>query len=173
MTPGHVPTNAADRPSAAEVTAVVRLVRAQRARLVNVGHGRDARSVACARAFIAAWQAAGGEIGTAVSWPPAAASWLRPAGRLAAGAPDAWVVADVVTGWRNVGPRLVATGSWRAGRTVAFASLADPTLPALAGHEPTDELSGALPDGSIWTFRDGRLIVDRAPMTELPRRGPA
>jgi hypothetical protein len=139
--------------------AVVVLLEARGARLVNVGHGRDPRSLACAGAFQRAWRAAGGEVGAVVSWPATAASWLRPARRLAAGAPDAWVVADQVSGWCGLGPRLAATGSWWACRTVAFAALADPGLPSLVGPDATEDLHGALPDGSPWTFRDGRLVT--------------
>ncbi|KAA2259397.1 hypothetical protein F0L68_20845 [Solihabitans fulvus] len=150
------------RSESVEVMAVVELVRQQRAVLVNVGHGRDPDSVSNASAFVETWQSMGGEVGAVVSWPAVAASWLRPACRFAAGAPDAWVVADEVAGWTGFAPRLVATGLWRSARTVAFGSLADPGLPELVGFEATDGLRGARPDGSAWTFRDGVLISDRA-----------
>jgi hypothetical protein len=146
-------------PTPAELATVVGLVGTHRVVLVNVGHGRDARSVACATAFVTAWQAEGGDIGAIVSWSAAGASWLRPACRLAAGAPDAWVVADSPAGWTGFGQRLAATGLWRARRTVAFSGLADPMLPELAGSEATDGVRGAAADGLSWAFTDGRLVL--------------
>lgn len=146
-------------PSPVELETVVELVRTHRAVLVNVGYGRAPRSIACAGAFIKRWQATGGQIGAVVSWPSVAASWLRPACRLAAGAPDAWVVADTIDGWTGVGRRLAATGTWRAWRTVAFEGLADPRLPTVTGFEASEGLSGSLPDGTAWRFRDGMLVT--------------
>jgi hypothetical protein len=144
-------------PPPAEVTTVIRLVREHRPALVNVGHGRTARSLACARAFVEAWEVGGGAVGAMVSWPQAAASWQRPACRLVAGLPDVWVIAEEADGWTGIGRRLIATGVWRPSRTIGFAGLASPGLPALAGSEATDGLCGSLPDGAVWTFRDGSL----------------
>jgi hypothetical protein len=149
----------------AELAAALELTAALRpaAVLVNVGHGRDPGSRARAAAFVAAWTARGGEIGTVASWPATAASWLRPATRLVAGAPDAWVVADRPEGWRGIGPRLLATGRWRAERTVAFAGLGTPELPFIAGRPATDGLRGAGGDGGTWFVVDGWLrVVDAA-----------
>lgn len=152
-----------DRLSTAEVSTVVELIRTHRAGLVNVGHGRQLRSIACASAFVAWWEETGGQIGTVVSWPPVAASWLRAARRLVSGAPDAWVVADTIEGWAGVGRRLASTGSWRVQHTVAFAGLADARLPAVAGSEASEGLRGALPDGTSWAFRDGSLVLGATP----------
>lgn len=157
------PAPAGDEVPPAEIATVVRLVQAHRARLITVGHGADRRSRACAEAILAAWRDLGGEVNAVVSWPAVAASWLRPASRLVAGAPDAWVVADGVPGWCGLGPRLVSAGGWRAPRTIAFAGLADPELPSQAGSEATEGLRGALPDGRAWTFRDGHLITEIGP----------
>ncbi len=148
-----------DQPSQAELATVVELVHTHRAVLVNVGYGREPRSITCANAFVELWEASGGQIGAVVSWPIIAASWLRPACRLAAGAPDAWVVADTIDGWVGFGRRLSAARSWRASRTVAFAGLADSRLPTVAGHEASEGLCGALPDGTPWTFRGGLLVT--------------
>ncbi|QRK93609.1 hypothetical protein JQX30_17240 [Saccharopolyspora erythraea] len=142
----------------AEVGKVVELLRELEATLVNIGHGRDAGSAERAARFVRAWSAAGGEIGAVVSWPARAASWLKPACRLVAGGPDAWVVADEPTGWTGFGRRLAAVGGWRPDRTVAFAGLADPLLPAAVGAAATDGMRGAASDGSGWMFADGRLI---------------
>lgn len=144
-------------PAPAELATVLRLVREHRPTLVNVGHGRSARSAACARAFVETWEAGEGRVGAVVSWPPVAASWLKPACRLVAGFPDVWVVADEAGGWPGIGRRLIATGVWRASRTIAFSGLADPGLPADAGFEATEGLSGARENGTAWAFRDHEL----------------
>lgn len=158
-------------PPPAELATVIRLVREHRPALVNVGHGRTAHSIACARAFGEAWEAGGGAIAAMVSWPQVAASWLRPACRLVAGFPDVWVIAEQADGWTGIGRRLVATGVWRPARTVAFAGLASPRLPALAGAEATDGLRGSLPDGTAWTFRDGSLTDLTENRAGVARRG--
>ncbi|MEJ3656941.1 hypothetical protein WEH80_28670 [Actinomycetes bacterium KLBMP 9759] len=98
-----------------DLATVLRRVEALQPGVVAVGHGRDPLSVAQAEAFAGAWP---GEIGDVVSWPARAASWLRPATRLAA-AGDVWVVADATGGWRGMLPRLAGT-SWRSDRTVVF-----------------------------------------------------
>jgi hypothetical protein len=85
------------------------------ATLVAVGHGRDPDSAAAAWAFVERWD---GQIAVVVDWPPVAASWLRPAQRLTAGDPDAWVIADTPSGWEPVARRLRETGRWDPMRTV-------------------------------------------------------
>ncbi|HEY2205972.1 MAG TPA: hypothetical protein VGH99_15980 [Pseudonocardia sp.] len=95
----------------AELATVLRLVRELAPGVVNLGHGRAPGSVARARAFERAWRERGGHLGIVVSWPATAASWLRPATRLARGA-DTWVVADDPAGWTGIGPRLAGTGAW-------------------------------------------------------------
>src|SRR4051812_39956353 len=101
-----------------ELDAILAMLARRGAVLVNVGHGRDEDSRRQAATFVDAWD---GEIGVVVSWPAEAASWLRPARRFAAGAPDAWVVADTATGWAGFGRRLAENPSWEPARTVAFA----------------------------------------------------
>ena len=73
------------------------------ATLVAVGHGRDETFVAAADAFLAAWD---GQVAVVVDWPASAASWLRPARRLLAAEPDAWVIADTPAGSEPVARRL-------------------------------------------------------------------
>ncbi|MBV8933395.1 MAG: hypothetical protein JOZ47_11190 [Kutzneria sp.] len=126
------------------------------ATVVNVGHGRMGESAASARAFVEAWP---GDIGVVVSWPAVAASWLRPARRLASGAPDLWVVADDPQGWSRMGRRLASVPGWDAARTLAFSGLAAPRLPALAGFDATEGLCGVTGDGLPWTYRDGELVT--------------
>jgi hypothetical protein len=146
----------------AELRTVLALVNARDAALVNIGHGRDAASVARAEAFTAAWQELGGQVGIVVSWPARAASWLRQARRFAAGPPDVWVIADLAGTWAGIAGRLEVQG-WSARRTIAFSGLADPALPGLAGGETVEGLCGAGADGTEWTVFDGRLR--RAPAT--------
>lgn len=141
----------------AELDTVLALLARQRAGLVNVGHGHDEGSRQRAALFLEAWTAGGGDVGAVVSWPSVAASWLRPACRFAAGAPDMWVVADTPSGWTGFGRRVAGVAGWRPTRTVAFSGLADPALPLRAGWEATEGLSGASPDGSRWWFAN-RLL---------------
>ena len=140
-------------PATRELATVMRLANALLAKLVNVGHGRGIYSVRCANVFVEGWEAAGGEVGTVTSWPAVAASWQRPACRLAAGTPDVWIVADEADGWEAFLPRLAATSGWRACRTVAFAHLVDPRPPRFPRPG-----RGRRPAGVV----AGRLGVDRA-----------
>ncbi|MEV2272054.1 type 1 periplasmic-binding domain-containing protein [Nonomuraea africana] len=153
------PTAALTAELTAELTTVVRLASQHHPLLVNVGHGRSAASLERARAFVETWEARGGQVGEVVSWPAEAASWLRPACRMVTGHPDLWVVADEPEGWTGMGRRLVATGVWRPCRTIAFAGLAVPELPALAGEEATEGLRGALADGRMWLVNEGQLVA--------------
>jgi hypothetical protein len=98
-----------------DLARTLQLLSEMDARLVAVGHGRDVRSVAAARAFAAAWPH---EVAVVVDWPPSAASWLRPAQRLTAVDPDAWVIADTPQGWANVERRLRELATWDPMRTV-------------------------------------------------------
>jgi hypothetical protein len=143
----------------AELDTVVAVLARRRAALVNVGHGRDEGSSRRAALFASAWTARGGEVGAVVSWPSAAASWLRPARRLAAGTPDLWVVADEPAGWSGLVGRLAGTGAWRPDRTVAFSGLGDPGLPLLVGRQATEGMCGAFADGGLWWFACGLLHV--------------
>lgn len=101
--------------AAAELSGVLTLVGGLEPRVVNVGHDRKPASLARAQAFLEVWCGSGGQVGAVVSWPQTAASWLRPAIRLADDA-DTWVVADVPHGWAGLGPRLAATALWDRSR---------------------------------------------------------
>ena len=98
-----------------DVARALELLNEMDATLVAVGHGRDPRSVAAARAFVERWD---GQIAVVVDWPATAASWLRHAQRLTACDPDAWVIADTAAGWEPVAKRLRETGRWDPMRTV-------------------------------------------------------
>lgn len=125
---------------------------------IAVGHGRDPASAAAADAVAQAWDDRGGLVLAVVDWPEAAASWLRQARRLTAHSPDAWVVAGAPAGFAQLARRLRAEPGWDPARTVAFASLQDPRLPALAGVDTLRGLRGADPDGAVWHVR-GRAVV--------------
>jgi len=148
-----------DRRLDAEVAGVVALVRSSGARLVNVGHGRDRASVRRARRFLRVWLdggvETGAEVGEVVSWPATAASWLRPARRLASGAPDAWVVADQADAWAKLCVRLAAT-AWRADRTFCFPGLDQPKLVSQIGADLVEGMRG-IGDGGRWAIVAGEL----------------
>ncbi|MCS0637807.1 ABC transporter substrate-binding protein [Streptomyces sp. LP05-1] len=141
----------------AELDSIVRQLVAHRPRVeaVAVGHGRAAASVAAAGAFTAAWEARGGTVLAVVDWPETAASWLRPARRLTAGAPDAWVIAAAPYGFVQLARRLRHSTDWDPARTWAFGALSDSRLPALAGPGVLHGLRGAAPDGAPWEVRGG------------------
>ncbi|MFE7750214.1 ABC transporter substrate-binding protein [Streptomyces sp. NPDC057428] len=124
-----------------------------RVETVTVGRSRDAASRASADAFADAWQAQGGTVLAVVDWPETAASWLRPATRLTAGPPDAWVVAAALPGFVRLARRLRHSTGWDPARTYAFASLQDSRLPTLAGPDTVHGLRGATAAGGTWDVR--------------------
>ncbi|MFC8717834.1 hypothetical protein [Kitasatospora sp. NPDC057198] len=131
-------------------------------RSVAVGHGRDDASRAAARAFVEAWQPAHGAVLAVVDWPEDAASWLRQARRLTAGAPDAWVVAGAARGWGQLSRRLLHSTDWRPDRTFAFASIGDAAAVGPAVADILDGLRGASADGGGWCLAGG-LITRHEP----------
>ncbi|MPY93458.1 MAG: hypothetical protein GEV08_10445 [Acidimicrobiia bacterium] len=158
-----------------QVDAVVAWLFELGATVVSVGHGRDPRSRASAARFVEAWRGLGRldereafarDVDAVVDWPATAASWLRPAQRLVAGAPDAWVVADTPASWAPMARRLRLSTSWAPARTVCFPALATPALPELAGHDATEGLRGVGTDGTRWQFTDGALAWHATPTGE-------
>ncbi|MGW1503233.1 hypothetical protein ACWCQW_32530 [Streptomyces mirabilis] len=139
----------------AELAALIGLLTAPKSRIetVTIGHGRDADSLAATEAFAAAWEARGGKVLVSVDWPETAASWLRPARRLTAEAPDAWVLAAAPLGFAQLARRLRHSTDWDPARTFAFASLRDSRLPALTGPDTLHGLRGATTDGATWYVR--------------------
>lgn len=152
----------------AELDALIGLLRRPKARIetVCIGHSRDTASRAAAQAFAAAWTARGGTVLTTVSWPETAASWLRPAHRLTAEIPDAWVMAAAPLGFVQLARRLRHSTDWNPARTYAFASLRDSRVPALAGDDVLHGLRGATADGATWDVRH-RWVTTHLP-TEVP-----
>ena len=154
------------RHTAAELHRLTTLVRATGTRRIAIGHGRHCTSIAAAAAINAAWTGLGGTVGQIVSWPADAASWLRPARRLVAGDPDAWVIADVPAGWAQIAARLAAHPGWSPARTFGFAALGNPVLVDLVGHTLSG-MTGATADGGCWHITGRTLIIDDGP--EPPR----
>ncbi|MFG2501260.1 hypothetical protein ACGFSB_23995 [Streptomyces sp. NPDC048441] len=151
----------------AELIALLGLLTLPKARIetVTIGHSRDTASRAAAEAFSAAWTARGGQVLTTVTWPETAASWLRPANRLTAELPDAWIMAAAPLGFTQLARRLRHSTDWDPARTYAFASLQDSRLPALAGEGVLHGLRGATADGATWDVRHGWVTTVT---TQLP-----
>lgn len=141
----------------AELAALVGLLTRPRPRIetVTVGHSRDAAARAAADAFATVWEGRGGKVLAVVDWPETAASWLRPARRLTGGLPDAWVIAAAPVGFAQLARRLRYGTDWDPARTVAFSSLQDARVPALAGVDTLHGLRGATADGGTWEVRHG------------------
>ncbi|MFF1734776.1 hypothetical protein [Streptomyces sp. NPDC058247] len=151
-----------------ELTSLIGLLTLPKSRIetVTVGHSRDEASRAAAEAFATAWTARGGQVLTTVDWPESAASWLRPATRLTAELPDAWVVAATPLGFAQLSRRLRHSTDWDPSRTYAFASLNDSRLPALTGPDTLHGLRGATADGGTW---ESRRRAVRRPVARSPR----
>ncbi|MFD0279870.1 hypothetical protein ACFVHB_39085 [Kitasatospora sp. NPDC127111] len=148
----------------AELAALLGLLTAPRARIRTIvaGHGRDAASTAAATAFADAWRERGGVVLAVVDWPEDAASWLRPARRFTAVAPDAWVVAAGPRGWARMGRRLRHSTDWDPARTFGFASTGTVTAVELAGATTLQGMRGATSDGGTWEI-GGELITFHPP----------
>lgn len=148
----------------AELTALIGLLTCPKSRIdtVTIGHSHDTASRAAAEAFAGAWTARGGTVLTTVSWPETAASWLRPAQRLTAELPVAWVMAAAPLGLAQLARRLRHSTDWDPARTYAFASLQDSRVPALAGDDVLHGLRGATADGATWDVRH-RWVTTRLP----------
>jgi hypothetical protein len=103
-----------------------------------------------------------GTVLAVVSYPADAASWLRPARRLARGQPDAWVIADNPAGCAQLARRLAGQPGWAAARTLGFASVATADLISLAGPGLLDGMTGATPAGGTWRIENDRLTPPAA-----------
>jgi len=130
---------------------------------IAIGHGRHPASVAAARALHAAWTAAGGSALDRVDWPETPASWLRPARRLTAGDPDAWVLADSIAGCARVVRRLAQQENWTPARTIGFAGLASDDLVALAAPISLAGMTGPTATGGTWRIGDDQVVLTDEP----------
>jgi hypothetical protein len=143
--------------TAAELARLLQLLQAGRADAIAIGHGRHPASAAAAWALAAAWTGSGGTVMDVVSYPAEAASWLRPARRLARDQPGAWVIADNPAGCAQLTRRLAGQPGWAAARTFGFASAATADLISLAGPGLLDGMTGPTPAGDTWRIEAGEL----------------
>jgi len=139
------------------------MLRASRAETIAIGHGRHTASAGAADALAAAWAVGAGQVVAVVDWPAAAASWLRPAQRLAGSQPDAWILADTPAGCAQLASRLTGQPGWTPGRTFGFASVATPDLLALTPPGALAGMTGATAAGGSWRIGQGLLLVNDDP----------
>jgi Periplasmic binding protein len=151
--------------TAAELARLLSMLHADGAATIAIGHGRHPASVAAAHALAAAWAA--GPVLAVVSWPATAASWLRPARRLAAARPDAWIIADTPAGCAQLARRLAGQPGWAPDRTFGFADLGRPDLVALAGPALAG-MSGPTASGGTWRITGHLLVRDESPQAGAP-----
>lgn len=135
-------------------------------RTIAIGHGRHAASTEAAAAIAAAWTRPEDFVVDIVDWPAVAASWLRPARRLVAAQPDAWVIVDNPAGAAQILARLVDQPGWDPTRTFATASVAHTQLLALTGSGAHTGVRGTTVGGRVWRFDHGRLISDDTDATQ-------
>jgi hypothetical protein len=112
------------------------------ATVVSIGHGRSDLARSIAETFEQRWSGLGRltphepfarDVGAVVDWPRRAASWLRPARRLADGTADHWFVADRLDGLVPVARRLRSDTEWDPSRTIAVVVGAPTTTSAPPG----------------------------------------
>ncbi|MGF6883768.1 hypothetical protein ABIA39_008351 [Nocardia sp. GAS34] len=120
-----------------------------------IGSGRTPAALATAAALATRWWDAGGQVADAVTWPEAAASWLRQATRFAAAAADLWVMTGPATGRGQMTRRLLWSTSWTPRLTLGTASIGTPQALQLVGGHHLDELVGAHADGMAWVVAEG------------------
>jgi substrate-binding family protein len=161
-------TRAPQPHTAAELDRLIRMLRASRAETIAIGHGRHTASAGAADALAAAWTAGAGQVLAVVDWPAAAASWLRPAQRLAGSQPDAWILADTPAGCAQLASRLTGQPGWTPGRTFGFASVATPDLLALTPPGALAGMTGATAAGGSWRIGQGLLLVNDDPEGATP-----
>jgi hypothetical protein len=144
--------------TAAEISALVTLLRAAGAAAIAIGHGRHTPSRDAAAALAGAWDRTGGTVLVTADWPARAASWLKPARQLVSAHPDAWVIADNPAGCAQLAMRLAQHEQWSAARTFGTASAGSPDLAALTGSGLLAGLRGVTADGCSWQLGRGGLL---------------
>ena len=107
LPPGIAGRMAETEATDAELSRMTELALSRGARAIAIGRGNSPTAVRSAAGFAHHWEATGGIIICAVTWPESAASWLRQAMRFAAADPDLWVMAGPATGWAQMTRRLL------------------------------------------------------------------
>lgn len=121
-----------------------------------VGHGRDATSTEIANAFSDAWSTGSREVLEVVSWPEAAASWLRQANRFAVQVPDIWVMTGEPPGISGMMRRLASSPRWSPARTMLIADELPEGAENLLDAGELDGLVGITATGRTWEIFDRR-----------------
>jgi hypothetical protein len=162
---------AATRPpqahTAPELARILHMLSHAGATTIAIGHGRHPTSVAAARALSEAWNEPGQLVLGIVDWPETAASWLRPAHRLAGLQPDRWVIADTPAGFTQLARRLTDEPGWTPSRTLGFGALATDDLITVTGRGVVDGMTGATRDGGTWQLADDQLELFASTSTEI------
>jgi hypothetical protein len=153
--------------TAAELHRLLMMLHTNGIDRVTIGHGRHCASLAAAAAITAAWTQRAGLITRIVSWPPDAASWLRPAHALVDEPTDAWIIADTPAGFAQLAQRLAHEHRWSATRTYGFAGVGSPDLLRLTGTDLSG-MTGATATGDTWLIRHRTLIVHDAAEQPTP-----
>ena len=112
---------------------------------VNTAARNDAYGTGLVESFTEAYEAAGGTVGTNVSYNPEAPSLNSEAQQIAGGNPDGWVIIDYTGTWPKLGPALVRTGNWDPATTFSGDGLRSTELPADAGKDTTEGIRGTVP----------------------------
>ena len=161
LPPGTVTCAAEAEATAAELNRMAELALSRGARTIAIGTGRSPAAIRAAAGITSRWETAGGTVLCAVTWPEAAASWLRQAVRFAAADPDLWIMAGPAAGWAQMTRRLLWSTPWQPGRTIASAALGTEHAVALVGGHNVPGLAGATADGGTWQVSNGNLQVGR------------
>lgn len=166
LPPGMTGPMAETQATDAELNRMTELALSRGARAVATGRGNSPAAARAVGEFTRRFQATGGIIICAVTWPESAASWLRQATRFAAADPDLWVMAGPATGWAQMTRRLLWSTSWQPERTLAFAAVGTRHVIGLVGAHNLPGLTGATPDGGTWQVSQGMLQVPPPPLED-------
>jgi hypothetical protein len=161
LPPGTAGNMAEAEATSAELSRMTELALSRGARTIAIGRGKSPAAARAAADFSSRWEATGGSIIRAVTWPESAASWLRQATRFAAADPDLWVMAGPAVGWAQMTRRLLWSTPWRPERTIAFAVIGAGHVIGLVGAHNLPGLTGATAEGGSWLVSDGLLQVTR------------
>ena len=159
LPPGVAEPMAEAEATDAELSRMTELALSRGAQAIAIGRGRSPVAARAAAGFARRFEAAGGSVICAVTWPESAASWLRQATRFAAADPDLWVMAGPATGWAQMTRRLLWSTTWRPERTIAFAAIGTRHVTGLVGAHNLPGLAGATKDGGTWQISHGIVRV--------------